>query len=143
MYTTFRHYIKQCYYSTLPLADPSLIVTSTITSLDVLLLSVIVPVNELLLSAIEYCDWPSDTVAPVDQMILTKLRRKLCCLPSLSLIITSTLLILPIVTPHVVTDIIAILNVSLHSTILLSPILKVNDCNVTPVGTLTVTGLPL
>ena len=57
---------QQHYDSTLPLADPSLIVTSTITSSDVLLFSVIAPVNELSLSATEYCDWLSDTVAPID-----------------------------------------------------------------------------
>ena len=48
----------------LPLADPSLIVTSTITSSDVLLFSVTTPVNELSLSTTEYCDCFSETVAP-------------------------------------------------------------------------------
>ena len=43
--------------------------TSTITSLDVLLLSVIVPASGLSLSATEYCDWLSDTIAPIEQMI--------------------------------------------------------------------------
>ena len=38
-------------YATLPLADPSLRVTSTVTSLDVSLLSVMIPVSDVLLSA--------------------------------------------------------------------------------------------
>jgi len=52
----------------LPLADPSLIVTSTIilSSIPRLLLSII-PVNEPPFSDIEYCCWLNDT-APIDEI---------------------------------------------------------------------------
>ena len=49
----------------LPIADPSLRVTSTVTSSDAALFSVIVPISESLLSATKYCDWFSDTTASV------------------------------------------------------------------------------
>ena len=49
----------------LPLADPLLRVTSTATSSDVLLLSVIITVSEVLLSATKYCDWLSDNTDSV------------------------------------------------------------------------------
>ena len=52
--------------------------------------------------------------------------------------ITSVILLRPIVTPQVVTDNNTTLNFSLHLTTLLSVILIVNDCIVTPDGTLTV-----
>ena len=58
---------QQHYCSTLPIADPSLIVTSNITSTDALLLSVILTVNEVSFSATEYCDWLNDTIAPSGQ----------------------------------------------------------------------------
>ena len=58
---------QQHYCSTLPLADPSLRVTSTITFSDALLLSIIITLNELSLSSTEYCDWLNDTVAPIGQ----------------------------------------------------------------------------
>ena len=45
---------QQYYCSTLPLADPSLIVTSTVTSSDALLFIVKLTVNESSLSATEY-----------------------------------------------------------------------------------------
>ena len=47
------------------------------------------------------------------------------------------MLLLPIVTPQVVTDIIVTINVSSHSTISLSLMATVNDCISTPAGTLT------
>ena len=51
----------------LPLADPSVMVTSTVTSLDVLLLSIRPTDNGVMFSSIEYCDWVNDNNAPVDQ----------------------------------------------------------------------------
>ena len=51
----------------LPLADPSVMVTSTITSLDALLLSIRPTDNGVMFSLIEYCDWLNDNIAPVDQ----------------------------------------------------------------------------
>ena len=58
---------QQHYCSTLPSADPSLRVTSTITSLDVALLSAIVTLNEVSLSGMEYCGSLNDTVVPISQ----------------------------------------------------------------------------
>ena len=49
----------------LPLADPSVMVTSAITSLDVLLLSIKPTDVNLMLSSIENCDWSNDNTAPV------------------------------------------------------------------------------
>ena len=51
----------------LPLADPSVMVTSTITSLDALLLSIRPTDNGVMFSSIEYCDWLNENTAPVDQ----------------------------------------------------------------------------
>ena len=46
----------------LPLADPSVMVTSTMTSSDVLLLSIRPTDNGVVVfSSIEYCDWSNDT----------------------------------------------------------------------------------
>ena len=53
----------------LPLADPSVMVTSTITSLDALLLSIRPTDNEVMFSSMEYCDWLNDNTAPVDQYV--------------------------------------------------------------------------
>lgn len=52
-------------YFALPFADISLMLMPTITSSDVIALKVINTDNSLLLSAIEYCDWPIDTTAPI------------------------------------------------------------------------------
>ena len=49
----------------IPLADPSMRMISTATSLDVSLLNVTNAVSELLLSAAKYCDWLNDTTASV------------------------------------------------------------------------------
>ena len=54
---------------TLPLADPSVMVTSTMTSLDALLLSIRPIDNGVMFSSIEYCDWLNDNTDPVDQLI--------------------------------------------------------------------------
>ena len=51
----------------LPLADPSVMVSSTITSLDALLLSIRPTDNGVMFSSIEYCDWLNDNIAPIDQ----------------------------------------------------------------------------
>ena len=51
----------------LPLADPSVMVTSTITSLDALLLNIRPTDNGVMFSLIKYCDWLNDNTAPVDQ----------------------------------------------------------------------------
>jgi len=56
---------QQHYYSTLPVADPSLKVISTNISSDALLLSVILSLNVVSLSVIEYCDWLNDTTASI------------------------------------------------------------------------------
>jgi len=56
---------QQHYYSTLPVADPSLRVTSTNTSSDTLLLSLILPLNVVSLSVTEYCDWLKDTISSI------------------------------------------------------------------------------
>ena len=53
----------------LPLADPSVMVTSTITSSDVLLLSIRPTDNGVMFSSIEYCDWLNDNTAPVDHYL--------------------------------------------------------------------------
>ena len=53
----------------LPLADPSVMVTSTITSSDVLLLSIRPTDNGVMFSSIEYCDWLNDNIATVDHNI--------------------------------------------------------------------------
>ena len=52
----------------LPLADPSVMVTSTITSLDALLLSIRPTDNGVMFSLTEYCDSLNDNTAPVDQI---------------------------------------------------------------------------
>ena len=51
----------------LPLADPSVMVTSIITSLNALLLSIRPTDNGVMFSLIEYCDWLNDNTTPVDQ----------------------------------------------------------------------------
>ena len=51
----------------LPLVDPSVVVTSTITSSDVLLLSIRPTDNGVLFSLMEYRDWLNDNNTPVDQ----------------------------------------------------------------------------
>ena len=51
----------------LPLVDPSVMITSTITSLDALLLSIRPTDNGVMFSSIEYCDWLNDNTIPVDQ----------------------------------------------------------------------------
>ena len=51
-------------YSTLPLADPSLIVTSTIRSSHVLPLTNMLA-DKVPFSLTEYCDWLSDTTVPI------------------------------------------------------------------------------
>ena len=51
----------------LPLADPSVMLTSTITSLDALLLSIRPTDNGVMFSLIEYCDCVMDSDAPVDK----------------------------------------------------------------------------
>ena len=53
----------------LPLADPSVMVISAITSLDALLLSIRPTDNGIMFSPIEYCDWLNDNTAPVDQYV--------------------------------------------------------------------------
>ena len=53
----------------LPLADPSVMVTSTITSSDVLLLSIRPTDNGVMFSSIEYCDSSNETIEPVGQCI--------------------------------------------------------------------------
>ena len=53
----------------LPLADPFAMVTSTITSLDALLLNIRPTDNGVMFSSIEYCDWLNDNTAPVDQHV--------------------------------------------------------------------------
>ena len=58
---------QQHYCSTLPLADPLLRVTCTITSSDALLLIIIITLNEVPLSDTEYCDSLNDTVDPIGQ----------------------------------------------------------------------------
>ena len=50
----------------LPLADPLVMVTSTVTSSDVLLLSIRPTDNGVMFSSIEYCDGSNDNSAPVD-----------------------------------------------------------------------------
>ena len=50
----------------LPLADPSVMVTSTIISSDVLLLSIRSTDNGVAFSSIEYCDWLNENTASVD-----------------------------------------------------------------------------
>ena len=47
----------------LPLADPLVMVTSTITSLDALLLSIRPTDNGVMF----YCDWLNDNITPVNQ----------------------------------------------------------------------------
>ena len=49
----------------LPLADPLVMVTSTITSSDVLLFSIRPTDNGVMFSSIEYCDWLNDKTASV------------------------------------------------------------------------------
>ena len=53
----------------LPLADLSVMVISTITSLDALLLNIRPTESGVMFSSIEYCDWLNDNTAPVDQYI--------------------------------------------------------------------------
>ena len=53
----------------LPLADPSVMVTSTITSSDVLLLSIRPTDNGVMFSSIEYCDWLNNSTAPVEYLV--------------------------------------------------------------------------
>ena len=59
-------------------------------------------------------------------------------LPSLSFILTLVILTFPILTPQVVTNSIMTLNVSLHSTMLSSAMVIVNNCVNSPAGTVTV-----
>ena len=49
----------------LPLADPLVMVTSAITSLDALLLSIRPTDVNVMFSSIEKCDWSNDNTAPV------------------------------------------------------------------------------
>ena len=51
----------------LPLADPLVMITSTITSLDALLLNIRPTDNGVMFSLIKYSDWLNDNIAPVDQ----------------------------------------------------------------------------
>ena len=53
----------------LPFVDMSLMLMPTITSSDVIALKIISTGNSLLLSTIEYCDWPIDATAPISQTI--------------------------------------------------------------------------
>ena len=52
---------------TLPLADPSLMITSTVTFSDANLSIIIFPDKVLSFSAIKYCVWLIDTLATTDQ----------------------------------------------------------------------------
>ena len=47
----------------LPLADPLVMVTSTITSLDALRLNIRPTDNGVMFSSVEYCDWLNDSNA--------------------------------------------------------------------------------
>ena len=51
----------------LPLADPSVMVTSTVISLDVLLLSIRPTDNGVMFSSIEYSCLLNDNFVPIDQ----------------------------------------------------------------------------
>ena len=67
MSTLHKQLLHQQLLHHLPLADPSVMVTSTITSLDALLLSIRPTDNGVMFSSIEYCDWLNDNAAPVNQ----------------------------------------------------------------------------
>ena len=120
----------------LPLADPSVMVTSTITSLDTLLLSIRPTDNGVMFSSIEYCDWLNDNTASVDQYniifsIVTHF------LPSSSFIVTSLVSLFPTIIPQVEDGTLSIsLNNSLHSEISSLTMFIVNDVDVILAGTL-------
>ena len=121
----------------LPLADPLVMVTSTITSLDALLLSIRPTDNGVMFSSIEYCDWLNDNTAPVDQYINNTTQSLTLLLPSSSLIITSLASFLPITTSQggdIVLN--ASLKVSSHSAMLLLMMFIIHDFDISSAATL-------
>jgi len=122
----------------LPLADPSVMVTSTITSLDALLLSIRPTDNGVMFSSIEYCDWLNDNTAPVDQYMNNTTQLLTFLLPSSSFIVTLVVLVFPLITPQVEDGTLSVsLNVSPHSIILSLMMFIANDFDIS-FATLTV-----
>ena len=124
----------------LPLADPLVMVTSTITSLDALLLSIRPTDNGVMFSSIEYCDWLNDNTAPVDQYMnnTTQLTTLISILPSSSLIVTSVVLVPLLTTPQVEDGTLSVkLNDSLHSEISSLMMFMVNVADLVLAGTIT------
>ena len=120
----------------LPLADPSVMVASTTTSLDALL-NIRPTDNGVMFSSIEYCDW---STAPVDQYMIKTTELLSPILPSLSVIVISVVSVAPLTAPQVETGTLSVkLNVSSHSIISSSMMFIVNDVDISSAVTLTVT----
>ena len=116
----------------LPLADPSVMVTSTITSSDVLLLSIRPTDNGVMFSSMEYRDSLNDNTATAGQYITQNILSLILVLP-LSFIITSVVVVFPITTSQGGAGILSIsLNVSLHSAMLSLMMSTVNDFDISP-----------
>ena len=126
----------------LPLADPLVMVISTITSLDALLLSIRPTDNGVMFSSIEYCDWLNDNNAPVDQYINNTTQLLTLLLPSSSFIVTSVASVLPLTTPQVEDGTLSVsLNDSSHSETPSLLMFMVNVSDVTFGGTTILEGL--
>ena len=122
----------------LPLADPLVMVTSTITSLDALLLSITPTDNGVKFSSIKYCDWLNDNSAPVDQHMNNTTQLLTLLLPSSSFIVTSVVSVPPLTTPQVEDSTLRLsLNDSSHSEISSLMKLMVNVVDLVSAGTIT------
>ena len=119
--------------SSIPLADPLVVVISTIASLEALLLSIRTTDNGVMFSLIEYCDWLNDNTAPIDQYINNKTQPLTLLLLSSSLIVTSVALIFPIITPQTENGVLSVsLSVSLHSITLSFMMFIVKNLSISP-----------
>ena len=122
----------------LPLADPLVMVTSTITSLDALLLSIRPTDNGVMFSSIEYCDWLNDNTAPVNQYMNNTTQLLTLILLSSSFIGTSVVSVPPLTTPQVEDGILSVsLNDSSHSEISSLMMFMVNVVELESAGTIT------